>query len=82
MRLHPSPVLAPRPHTASTEGHFTLKKGLLYRLWVFWVRPPSATPHLPPHIHRPSKDCCLLLFEATHEININLTSDSSVGAPK
>lgn len=44
--------------------------------------PPSTKPHPPPHIHRPSKDCCLLLSEATHEININLTSDRRVWAPK
>lgn len=47
---------------------------LMYCLWVCLVRPPSTELHPPPRIHRPSKDCCLLLSEATREININLTS--------
>lgn len=78
----PSPVLTPRPHTVSFEGQFTLKYVLLYRLWACLVRPPSTELHPPPRIYGPSKDYCLLLSEATREININLTSDRMLWAPK
>ena len=77
-----SPVLAPWPRTVSFEGQFTLKSVFLYRVWVCLVRPPSVEFH--PHLgmHGPSKDCCLLFSEATREININLTSDHILRAPK
>lgn len=37
--------------------------------------PLPAELHPPLSVHRSSKGRCLLLSEATHEININLTSD-------
>lgn len=70
----PLHLLAPRPHTVSLEGQFTLKSVFYY---IFCRTPPPAQTeiHPPPHMHEPSKAGRLLLSEATHEININLTFD-------
>lgn len=75
-----SPVLARRPHTVSFEGRFTLFHCTV--CGPAWSTPPSTVLHPHPCIYGPSKDYCLLLSEATSEININLTSDHMLWAPR
>lgn len=71
----PTPVLAPRPHAVSSR--VTLPWKTFSCIFSGPVRsdPLPTELHPPPSVRRSSKARCLLLSEATHEININLTSD-------
>lgn len=71
----PTPVLAPRPHAVSSR--VTLPWKTCSCIFCEPVRsdPLPTELHPPLSVHRSSKARCLLLSEATHEININLTSD-------
>lgn len=81
-------LLAPRPHTVSFAGQFTLKG--VFTVSSVSLPGPNRTPHPPsktdngppPHMHGPSKAGRPLFCEATHEININLTFDHVPRAPK
>lgn len=70
----PTSVLAPRRHAASPR--VTLPRKTFSCIFYAGRSDPLPTElHPPLGEHRSSKDRCLLLSEATHEININLTSD-------